>query len=93
MHEFIHHSMVFIMGRAIQSELDEEDFELLSKICLEKNLSKRDAIRIAVKNWLREQLPLPRNDPLFAFEAKDVPQSAPARRIDEVLYKQREESN
>jgi hypothetical protein len=37
MHEFIHHSMVVIMGRAIQSELDEEDFELLSKICLEKN--------------------------------------------------------
>ncbi len=80
------------MSRVIQSELDDDDFELFSKICLEKNISKRDAIRSAIKNWLHGQLPLPTDDPLFTLKAKDAPTTTPARRIDDVLYGKREDS-
>ncbi|MFX0117226.1 MAG: hypothetical protein ACFFB3_21955 [Candidatus Hodarchaeota archaeon] len=81
------------MSRIIQSELDDDDFELFSKICLEKNISPRYAIRIAIKNWLHEPLPLPSDDLLFALKAKDAPTTTPARRIDDVLYGKREDSD
>ena len=86
----MHNYMVSYMTRIVQSELDEEEFQQFEKLCREKNLSKKEAIQLAIKNWIQTHQPLPKEDPLFTFNAKEAETKTSARDIDKVVYSTKE---
>ena len=87
---FINHVAVMLGGdgltqKVVQTELPEDEYALLKKTAKEKNLSIKDGVREAVRQWIETQIPLS-EDPLFKLKPVKTGVKSDSSRLDRELY-------
>ncbi len=80
--------MVLIMTN-IQTNLDSTEFKELEEICKREHISKRDALKIAILEWIRKEKGFNPADPLFTLEPGSADVKLGSNHVDEILYKKR----
>lgn len=71
--------------KVVQTELPEEEYALLKKTAKEKNLSIKDGVREAVRQWIETQMPL-QEDPLFKLRPVKTGVKSDSANLDKELY-------
>jgi hypothetical protein len=70
----------------IQTELEPAEFKEFGDTCKKEHLSKRQALKIAIMNWVRENGGLNPNDALFTMPPGSADVEKGARHVDDVVY-------
>jgi hypothetical protein len=71
--------------KVVQTELPEEEYALLKKTAKEKNLSIKDGVREAVRQWIETKIPLG-EDSLFQLRPVKTGVRSDSSRLDEEIY-------
>lgn len=69
----------------VQTELPEEEYRLLVKAAKEKNITIKEGVREAVRQWIETRIPLS-EDPLFELKPVKTGVRTDSSRLDEELY-------
>ena len=69
----------------VQTELPEEEYRLLVKTAKENNLTIKEGVREAVRQWIETKIPLS-EDPLFGLKPVKTGVRTDSSRLDEELY-------
>ena len=69
----------------VQTELPEEEYRLLVKTVKENNLTIKEGVREAVRQWIETKIPLS-EDPLFGLKPVKTGVRTDSSRLDEELY-------
>ena len=69
----------------VQTELPEEEYRLLVKATKEKNITIKEGVREAVRQWIQTRIPLS-EDPLFELKPVKTGVRTDSSRLDEELY-------
>jgi len=69
----------------VQTELPEEEYRLLVKTTKENNLTIKEGVREAVRQWIETKIPLS-EDPLFELKPVKTGVRTDSSRLDEELY-------
>ena len=71
----------------VQTELPEEEYRLLVKTTKEKNITIKEGVREAVRQWIETSIPLS-EDPLFWIKPVHTGVKTDSSKLDEELYKE-----
>jgi hypothetical protein len=77
--------VVVLAQKNVQTELPEEEYRLLVKAAKEKNISIKEGVREAVRQWIETSIPLS-EDPLFELKPVKTGVKTDSSRLDEELY-------
>jgi hypothetical protein len=69
----------------VQTELPEEEYRLLVKTAKEKNITIKQGVREAVRQWIETSIPLA-EDPLFELKPVKTGVRTDSSKLDEELY-------
>jgi len=72
--------------KVVQTELVEQEYELLRKIAAERGITIKVGLREAVQQWVRANIPI-EEDPLFKVKPKKTGVVTDSSRLDKVLYR------
>jgi len=70
----------------VQTVLEPDELKEFEAVCKKEHLSKRQALKIAIMNWIREKKGLDPDDALFSMPAGSAAVEKGARHVDEVVY-------
>lgn len=73
----------------VQTNLDAVDFKELEEICKREQISKREAIKIAILEWIRKKKGFNPEDSLFAMDPGSADIRAGSNYVDEIVYKKK----
>lgn len=71
----------------VQTELPEEEYRLLVKAAKEKNITIKEGVREAVRQWIETSIPLS-EDPLFRLKPVQTGVKTDSSKLDDELYKE-----
>ena len=71
--------------RVVQTELPENEYDLLKKTAKEKKLTLKEGVREAVRQWIETQIPL-EEDPLFKLRPIKTGVKTDSAHLDKALY-------
>jgi len=74
----------------VQTSLDPKEFKEFEEVCKKEKISKRQALKIALKNWIEEKRGLNPEDSLFTFEAGSAGIHVGSGDVDTVIYKKKD---
>jgi site-specific recombinase XerC len=72
-------------GKAVQTELDEKEYEFLVKAAKKRKLTIKEGVREAVQHWISTQIAVD-EDPLFNIEPVNTGVKTNSSKLDKVLY-------
>ena len=72
----------------VQTELPEEEYRLLAKTVKDRNLTIKEGVREAVRQWIETRIPLA-EDPLFELKPVKTGVKTDSSKLDEELYGER----
>ncbi len=75
----------FMGQKKVQTELTEDEYRLLAKTAKEKNITIKEGIREAVRQWIETQIPLS-VDPLFMLKPVKTGVKTDSSRLDAELH-------
>ncbi|HMF30335.1 MAG TPA: hypothetical protein VKK79_02905 [Candidatus Lokiarchaeia archaeon] len=67
--------------------MSESDLSDLEEICRMEKLSKREALREAIKDWIKKKKGFDSGDPLFKDDPLSIDVDQDSSMVDEVVYK------
>jgi len=71
--------------KVVQTELPEDEYNLLKKTADEKKLTLKEGVREAVRQWIETQMPLG-EDPLFKLRPVKTGVKTDSANLDNELY-------
>jgi len=71
--------------KVVQTELIEQEYELLQKIVEKKGMTIKHGLREAVQQWVRTQIPI-MQDPLFKIKPVRTGVKTDSSKLDKPLY-------
>jgi hypothetical protein len=74
----------------VQTSLEPDELKEFESVCKKEGLSKRQALRNAIMNWVREKKGLDPDDALFTMQPGSANVQKGARHVDEVVYGMRD---
>lgn len=74
----------------VQTYLGSDELKEFEAVCKKEKISKRQAIRAAILNWVREKKGMDPNDPLFTLPPGSAEVKKGARYVDDIVYNQRD---
>ena len=80
-------SVGVLAQKNVQTELPEEEYRLLVKAAKEKNITIKEGVREAVRQWIETSIPLS-EDPLFGLKPVQTGVKTDSSKLDEDLYKE-----
>jgi hypothetical protein len=78
-----------LMGKVVQTVLEESEYERFRKIARNKGLKVKEAARSAIVHWTKGLTPLDPNDEFFRLKPTDLGDPELSSKVDEVLYGRR----
>jgi hypothetical protein len=74
----------------VQTILEPNELKEFEDACKKEHVSKRQALKIAIINWIREKKGLDPDDALFTMPPGSAAVEKGARHVDEVVYGSRD---
>lgn len=74
----------------VQTVLGPDELKEFEEVCKKEHVSKRQALKIAILNWIREKKGLDPDDALFTMPPGSAAVEKGARHVDEVVYGSRD---
>jgi len=74
-----------MVEKVVQTELSGVEYKQLRDVSKRKKMSLKDAVREAVREWIRLQTPL-EEDPLFQLEPRNTGVLTDSGNLDKELY-------
>ncbi len=71
-------------GKAVQTELDEKEYEFLVKAAKKRKLTIKEGVREAVQHWISTQIAID-EDPLFNIEPDNTGVKTNSSKLDKAL--------
>lgn len=75
-----------MMMTNVQTVLEPDELKEFEDVCKKEHVSKRQALKTAIMNWIREKKGLDPDDALFTMPAGSAAVERGARHVDEVVY-------
>ena len=72
--------------RVVQTELPEQEYELLREVVRRRKLSIKEGLKEAIRQWINVQIPI-EDDPLFKVSPVRTGVSTDSANLDERLYR------
>lgn len=72
--------------KVVQTELIEQEYELLQRITEKKGMTIKHGLREAVQQWVRTQIPIT-EDPLFKLKPVRTGVKTDSSKLDKPLYR------
>jgi len=71
----------------VQTELVEQEYELLQKVAEKRGVTIKHSLREAVQQWIGTQVPIT-EDPLFKIKPVRTGVKTDSSKLDKLLYKE-----
>ena len=76
----------------LQTKISDVELSDLEEICRREKMSKRDALREAIDDWIKKKKGFDANDPLFKDDPLSIDIEKSAGQVDEVVYNKHEDN-
>jgi hypothetical protein len=77
----------------LQTKISDMELSDLEEICRREQISKRDALREAIDDWIKKKKGFDANDPLFKDDPLSIDIEKNASQVDEVVYNKHEDNS
>lgn len=75
----------------LQTKISDVELTDLEEICRREQISKREALREAIGDWIKKKKGFDADDPLFRDDPLSIEIEKNAGQVDEVVYKRQED--